>query len=95
MNSAGDAGSPFSRMPSLNRRRVTSSTPAQLDCTPTILSVLLSMKKEGYSEATLRFVSKALKFPNDNCDLNNPENVKEFIASYDSASSYKRTLCYA
>ena len=45
--------------------RVTSSTPAFLDCTPTILSVLLCMKKEGYSQATLRFVSKALKFLSD------------------------------
>ena len=82
-------------MPSLNRRRVTSSTPALLDCTPTILSVLLSMKKEGYSQATLRFVSKALKFLNDNCNLDDPESVKELVANYDSANSYKRNLCYA
>ena len=81
-------------MPSLNRRRVTTSTPALIDCTPTILSVLLSMKKEGYSESTLTFINKALKFLNDNCNLDDPENVKEFIANYDSANSYKRNLCY-
>jgi hypothetical protein len=79
----------------LEESRVTSSTPAQLDCTPTILSVLLCMKKEGYSQATLRFASKALKFLNDPCNLDDPESVKEFIADYNSANSYKRNLCYA
>jgi integrase len=53
------------------------------------------MKKKGYSSSTLKFVSKALKFLNDNCNLNDPESVKEFIAKYDSANSYKRNLCYA
>jgi len=53
------------------------------------------MKKQGYSEASLRFASKALKFLNSQCNLNDPESVKEFIANYDSASSYKRNLCYA
>ena len=82
-------------MPSLNRRRVTTSTPALSDYTPTIVNVLLSMKKEGYSQDTLRFVSKALKFLNNHCNLNDTENVKEFIANYQSADSYKRNLCYA
>jgi len=36
-----------------------------------------------------------LKFLNSQCNLNDPESVKEFIANYDSASSYKRNLCYA
>ena len=53
------------------------------------------MKKEGYNLATLKFVSKALKFLNARYNLDDPENVKEFIANYDSASSYKRNLCYA
>ena len=53
------------------------------------------MRKQGYSEASLRFASKALKFLNSRCNLNDPESVKEFIAKYDSASSYKRNLCYA
>jgi hypothetical protein len=53
------------------------------------------MKKEGYSQATLRFVSKALKFLNDPCNLDDPESVKEFVANYDTANSYKRNLCYA
>jgi hypothetical protein len=79
----------------LEESRVTSSTPAQLDCTPTILSVLLYMKKEGYSQATLRFVSKALKFLNAPCNLDDPESVKEFVADYNSANSYKRNICHA
>jgi hypothetical protein len=53
------------------------------------------MKKEGYSQATLRFVSKALKFLNDPCNLDDPESVKEFVANYDTANSYKRNICYA
>jgi len=53
------------------------------------------MKKQGYSEPSLKFTSKALKFLNSKTNINDPEAVKEFIACYDSASSYKRNLCYA
>jgi len=74
-------------------RRVTSSTPAQLNCTPTILSVLLSMKKEGYSQATLRFVSKALKFLNGNCNLDDPESVKEFLLPFFSVKLATMLVC--
>ena len=62
---------------------------------PKILNTLLSLRKQGYSKSSLKFVSKALKFLSNHCNLDNPENVKLFIARYDSASSYKRNLCYA
>jgi integrase len=57
--------------------------------------VLLHLKNQGYSFDTLKNISKALKFLAKNCNLNNPENVKNFIADYNSATSYKKNLCYA
>jgi len=53
------------------------------------------MKNQGYSSHTIKFVSKALKFLAKHCNLDKPENVKNFIANYGSATSYKRNLCIA
>ena len=53
------------------------------------------MKNNGYSNSTLKFTSKALKLIAKNTNLDNPENVKTFIANYQTAESYKKNLCLA
>jgi integrase len=56
---------------------------------------LLHMKSKGYSQYTLRFVSKALKFLAKHSNLDNPESVKNFIANHNTTDNYKRNLCIA
>jgi len=53
------------------------------------------MTRDGYSKATLQFTSKALRLLAKNCNLDEPNAVKDFIASYETADSYKRNLSYA
>jgi integrase len=70
-----------------------------------VINVLLHLKNEGYkygngkrrvySLYTLKNISKALKFLAKHCDLDNPENVKRFIANYNTSDSYKRNLSIA
>ena len=71
------------------------------NCNPPFLSntdvfnVLWEMKKQGLSDYTINFTRKALNLLDKHVDLNNPEQVKEFIAFYDANDSYKRNLCYS
>jgi len=59
------------------------------------LNILIKMKNDNKSDYTIRFTSKALSFLNKHADLNNPEQVKTFIASHKTSSNYKRNLCIA
>ena len=71
------------------------STPTKTSNIPTILTILIKMKNNAYSDHTIRFTSKALRLLNQRADLNNPETVKTFIASLNSTNGYKRNLCIA
>ena len=53
------------------------------------------MKQEGYSDYTIRFTGKALRFLSRRCNLNVPEDVKQFISIHETTSAYKRNLVYA
>jgi len=53
------------------------------------------MKNEGKSDYTIRFTSKALSLLSKHADLNNPEQVKQYIAQLNTSTSYKRNLCIA
>lgn len=83
----------------MNRRRVTSSTPATQHCNPTInpkiLKVLWELKKNGKADLTIKNVSKCLIVLDDKCNLDNPEEVKAVIATLDRKNGYKRQLCYS
>ncbi len=59
------------------------------------LNVLIEMEKEGKSQYTIHFTSKALALLNQNCNLQNPEQVKTFIAKKNVSNAYKRNLCIA
>jgi integrase len=82
-------------MPSLNRRRVTSSLTSQNPITHAILNVLIKLKNNAKSDCTIKFVDKALRRINKYADLDNPEEVKQFIANLETSDSYKKNLCFA
>jgi hypothetical protein len=82
-------------MPSLNRRRVTTSLTSPSAETHAILNVLIKMKNNGKADVTIKFVRKALTRIQKLADLNNPQQVKQFIANLETANSYKRGLCFA
>jgi len=82
-------------MPSLNRRRVTTSTPAQFTETHAILNILIKLKNNGKADSTIKFIDKALARIAQHADLNNPEQVKQAIANMPTSNSYKKNLCNA
>jgi integrase len=63
--------------------------------THAIFNVLFKMKNNGKADVTIKFVSKALKRISHFADLDNPQQVKQFIANLETANSYKRNLCFA
>ena len=54
------------------------------------------MKKAGYAESTIETTSQRLRQLAKHCDLNEPESVKECIASKECTHAYKSGLvdCY-
>jgi integrase len=53
------------------------------------------MESEGRSNYTIRFTSKSLSLLQRNCNLQDPEQVKTYIARKDISNGYKRNLCIA
>jgi len=57
-----------------------------------ILGVLLSLKKLGRKEGTIRSVGKRLRYLGKHCNLDDPESVKKHIAEKDCSSNFKGNL---
>jgi integrase len=53
------------------------------------------MTNEGKSHYTMHFTSKALSLIEHNCNMQDPEQVKAFIAKRNVSKGYKRNLCIA
>jgi integrase len=53
------------------------------------------MKDDNASEYTIHFTSKALSFLSKHTNLQNPDEVKHFIANLQTRNGYKRNLCIA
>jgi integrase len=53
------------------------------------------MKDNNASEYTIHFTSKALSFLSKHANLEKPDEVKHFIANFQSRNGYKRNLCIA
>ena len=51
------------------------------------------MKKEGYAESTIAGTGKRLRMIAKSVNLNDPETVKEYIASKNTSNGYKEALC--
>ena len=63
--------------------------------TENILKILWELKKSGKAPDTIKNINKRLKRLSKNCDLNNPENVLNFVATLDRKNGYKRNLIMA
>jgi len=50
------------------------------------------MKKEAYAESTIIYTGKRLRHLERNCNLENPEDVKAFIAQKNCTPAYKECL---
>ena len=59
------------------------------------VNVLLEMRKNGLSEYTIRFASKALRRIKQFVCLDDSEAVKSWIANFDVKASYKNNLGFA
>jgi integrase len=57
--------------------------------------VLINLKNNAKSDCTIKFVDKALTRISKHADLDNPEEVKRFIANLQTSDNYKRNLCFA
>jgi integrase len=53
------------------------------------------LKKDGKADATIKYIGKALNVLAKNCDLDNLDSVKTFIANFDRKNGYKKNLCFA
>ena len=51
------------------------------------------MKNNGLSDYSIEFADKALTHLSKHADLNQPEQVKQFIADKNVSSGYKKNLC--
>jgi integrase len=58
-------------------------------------NVLIQMKLDNKSDYTINFTRKALSRLSQNANLDNPEEVKMFIAMLKTTNGYKRNLCIA
>jgi integrase len=53
------------------------------------------MKNDNKADSTIRNYDKLLSFLNKHTDLNDPEEVKRFVATYTTGNAYKRNLIIA
>jgi len=53
------------------------------------------MKKNAYADTTIKNTAKRLQHLQRNCNLQDPENVKGFIANKKCSNAYKETLIEA
>jgi len=53
------------------------------------------MKNENKADTTIRNYSKLLNYLNEHTDLNQPEQVKQFVANKSNCNAYKRNLIIA
>jgi hypothetical protein len=60
-----------------------------------ILNTMLWMKKEAYEPTTIKRVAKELKHLERNCNTNNPEEVKLYIANKNVSNARKENLIEA
>src|SRR4030067_1584166 len=57
-----------------------------------IVNVMLWMKKNAYEETTIKQTAKRLKHLIKNCNTEDPEKVKIYVANKDCSNAYKECL---
>jgi hypothetical protein len=68
------------------------SSPDDLTASPTIINVMLWMRKQAYEDTTIKATAKRLKHLQKNCYLADPESVKLFVANKKCSNGFKETL---
>ena len=59
-----------------------------------VFKVLWEMKKDGYAESTIKSTGKKLRMMvRDGVNLDDPDDLKEYIAAKDGSNGYKEVLC--
>jgi len=69
--------------------------PKQAHIQPQILNILAQMKNNARSDYSIEFVDKSLTYISKHANLNEPEQVKTFIANLRTSNGYKRNLSIA
>ena len=59
---------------------------------PSALPLIAKMQREEYSIYTIHETAKHLKRLSQHCDLNNPEDVKQYVSALEVSNGYKITL---
>ena len=62
---------------------------------PEIINILIKMKGNAKAYNTIANTAKALRRLDKDADLNNPEQVKQYIANMQVSDGYKKNLCVA
>jgi integrase len=65
------------------------------NCNPAILNILIQMKNNGKADTSIKFTDTALTHISKHTDLNQPEQVKQFIANKTVTNGTKRDYCIA
>jgi len=60
-----------------------------------IINLLWELKKNGYSDYTIKNYGKSLHTLAKHCNLNEPETIKSFLATLDGTHGYKKQLVFA
>ena len=82
-------------MPSKTKGGLRPAHQPKFPVTHPILPILAKMENNGKSKYTLRNYAKLLKYLSKNNNMNNPEEVKQFISEIDGSNGYKKNLCLA
>jgi len=74
--------------------------PDSTDLTPsfqqsTILNVLINLENNGKAKSTIESTDRILTYTSKHANLNNPEQIKQFIANHQCSNAYKKNMCLA
>jgi integrase len=78
-----------------NQTGTASSSPAITTASPTIINVMMWMKKNAYEDTTIKATAKRLNHLKKNCHLADPESVKVFVANKKCSNAFKESLIEA
>jgi hypothetical protein len=81
-----------------NQTGTATSSPVDRTTSPThmnIVNVMLWMKRNAYEESTIRKVAKLLRHLRKNCNTQEPEEVKLYIANKTCGNRHKENLVEA
>jgi len=79
----------------INQTGTATSSPTVTTASPTIINVMLWMRKEAYENSMIKATAKRLKHLQKNCLLADPESVKLFVANKKCGNAFKESLIEA